>query len=75
MKLDIKKLREGRMEVKKREVLARELFTANVDNCFYNNGVHCVSLSSETHSACTETIHIAISLFFHWKNPKMRMFA
>lgn len=31
--------------------------------------------ASKAHSACNETLHIAISLFFHWKNPETRMFA
>lgn len=64
------------MEVKKREVLAHEsylqqmLITASIITAFI------VSLhTSETHSACNEAIRIAISPFFHWKNPKMRMFA
>lgn len=43
MKLDIKKLGEGRMEVKKKKSVGTfELFTANVENCFYNKDVHCV---------------------------------
>lgn len=64
------------MEVKKREVLAglsylqQMLITASIITAFI------LSLHTpETHSGCNETIHIAISLFFHWKNPKMRMFA
>lgn len=64
------------MEVKKRRnvgtlsYLQQMLITASIITTFIAS-LH----ASITPSAFNETLHIAISLFFHWKNPETRMFA